>query len=462
MSSSHRMIPVLLVAVVFGAGSAGAQATAPAASPAAPAAAPQAPPPLPAAPGTTTLKATVAAIDATARRVLIKTEQGATVSLGVPEAITTLGDFKVGDVVTVSYLDYQVTHIAKVPPPAPPPPPPPGWEIVSKDGSAAIKVGFLAQPQYEAFETPDENSYQQNLFLRRLRLMFGGRIAKKWLFFIETDSPNLGKSTTATAPGAKDAGDVFIQDAFFTFDAMNAFKVDAGMILVPLSRNHTQGATSLLPVDYGPYTFVESGPMQERVGRDYGVQFRGYPLKQRVEYRAAVFQGVRGAEARNPLRVTGRAQVNLLSADTGFFHMGTAQGTRQILSFGAFYDNQKDYQSAGFDGFLELNVKKMFGVSGQFDWVRTDGGDFLKALPKQDTVLIEFGVTLAQKFTPFVQYAARDFDLGTTADQNSLQVGVAYWMARHNRNLKFSIGRQHTDGQEDRTQALLQLQLFYF
>jgi hypothetical protein len=255
---------------------------------------------------------------------------------------------------------------------------------------------------------------------------------------------------------------MYIQDAYFTYDAMNAFKVDAGMILVPMSWNHTQSAASLLPVDYGPYTFIENVPMQERVGRDYGVMLRGYPLKQRIEYRVGVFQGVRGVDGDNAFRFTARGQVNLLSADMGFFHAGTWQGTRQILSFGAFYDNQKDYYSTGFDGFLELNVKKKFGLSGQFDWVRTDGGDFLKTLPKQDTLLLEAGVTLVQKFTPFIQYASRDFAASATADQNHLQVGVAYWMARHNRNVKFSVGRQHTDGQEDRTQALLQLQLFYY
>ena len=459
MISSHRFVPPFLVAVAMclavGASAqtaAAAQQTAPAAKPAAQAAAPA---PLP-APGTTTIKATVAAIDAAARKVTVKTDQGTAVTLGVPESIAPFPDLKVGDVVTVSYVDYQITKVDKVPPP---PPPAPGWEIASKDGSTAIKVGFLAQPQYEALETATHDGYAQNLFLRRIRVMFGGRIAKKWLYFFETDSPNLGKGA---ATGTKDGGDVYIQDAYFTFDAMNAFKVDAGMILVPMSWNHTQSAASLLPVDYGPYTFIENGPMQGRVGRDYGVMLRGYPLKQRIEYRVGVFQGVRGADADNAFRFTARGQVNLLSADTGFFHMGTAQGTRQILSFGAFYDNQKDYQSAGFDGFLELNVKKMFGVSGQFNWVRTDGGDFLKTLPKQDTFLIEAGVTLAQKFTPFIQYATRNFDSAASADQNNLQVGIAYWMARHNRNLKFSIGRQHTDGQEDRTQALLQLQLFYF
>ena len=50
------------------------------------------------------------------------------------------------------------------------------------------------------------------------------------------------------------------------------------------------------------------------------------------------------------------------------------------------------------------------------------------------------------KFSPFVQYAARNFDTPTTADQNQLQAGVAWWLAGHNRNLKFSVGRQHTDG----------------
>jgi hypothetical protein len=294
-----------------------------------------------------------------------------------------------------------------------------------------------------------------------MRLLVGGQIAKKWTFFFETDSPNLGKSTSATAPGAKEAGNIYIQDAYFTFEPGMAFKIDTGMILVPMSYNHTQSAASLLPVDYGPFTFVENNPMQERVGRDYGVQLRGYPLKQRIEYRAAVFQGVRGAEARNPFRFTGRVQVNLLSADTGFFHLGTAQGTRQILSFGTFYDTQRSYYSTGFDGFTELNVKKMFGITGQFNWVRSDGGSFV-ALPKQDTTLVEFGVHIAKKFTPFLQWSTENFDNRALPDRDIEQVGLAIWFNRHQRNLKFGVGRQHTDGLDSRTQVQIQFQWFYY
>jgi hypothetical protein len=39
---------------------------------------------------------------------------------------------------------------------------------------------------------------------------------------------------------------------------------------------------------------------------------------------------------------------------------------------------------------------------------------------------------------------------------------MVYWMAGHQRNIKVTAGRLHTDGQPDRTQVLVQLQLFYF
>ena len=38
--------------------------------------------------------------------------------------------------------------------------------------------------------------YGQNLFARRIRLLVGGQVAKNVTFFFETDSPNLGKSSS--------------------------------------------------------------------------------------------------------------------------------------------------------------------------------------------------------------------------------------------------------------------------
>ena len=96
---------------------------------------------------------------------------------------------------------------------------------------------------------------------------------------------------------------------------------------MPHSRNGRQSAATLLAVDYGPYTFLASGPSAERMGRDYGVQLRGYP-ETALEYRLALTQGIRGTEARNPLRVSGRVVYYPFGAETGFFYGGTFQGTK--------------------------------------------------------------------------------------------------------------------------------------
>ncbi len=93
--------------------------------------------------------------------------------------------------------------------------------------------------------------------------MFGGKVAERWTFFFETDSPNVGKSLgdrTSNPTGAKDAGNIYIQDAYVTYNQADWLKVDAGMMLIPLGHNHNQSAAMLLPVDYGAYSFTEGSP----------------------------------------------------------------------------------------------------------------------------------------------------------------------------------------------------------
>jgi hypothetical protein len=341
------------------------------------------------------------------------------------------------------------------------------WQIDSKDGKSNIKFGFLAQPQLEVLDTPDTTAQSKNVFLRRIRILFGGKISDKWTFFVETDSPNVGKATpdkTANPTGAKDAGFMYIQDAYFTYNESDAFKVDAGMILIPLGHNHNQSAATLLPVDYGPYTFTEGTPLGSRVGRDYGVQLRGYPLGQHLEYRLGVFQGNRGVEARNAFRVAGRAVWYPFAADTGFFYSGTFQASKRVVGIGAGFDTQKEYHSYAADVFVEQPLNKgEQGITAQFNWMRFDGGTFLTTLPKQDAILFEAAFHLLKgRVSPLVQYSKKTFNNPLTPEQSIWQAGVAYWMAGHQRNIKVTAGRQHVDNQPDRTQVLVQLQLFYF
>lgn len=335
------------------------------------------------------------------------------------------------------------------------------WQIDSKDGKASLKVGLLAQPQGEWLQTADGGGYSQNLFIRRLRVMLGGSLGERWSFFFETDSPNLGK---ADAQGVKNEADIFVQDFFVTYSHDDAFKVDAGLLLLPLSHNHGQSAASLLPVDYCPYTFAGCVPLKERVGRDYGVAVRGYPFGRHLEYRAGVFQGLRGSEARNPLRVLGRIVYYPFEAETGYFYGGTFQGGRKLLAIGASYDLQKDYRSYAADVFYEQPIRKgEQGVTAQFDWLHLDGGALAPTLPRQDSYLLEAGYHFGKgRLTPFFQWSARRFDAPELPDQSAWQAGVAWWLHGHARNLKASAGRLRTEGQADRTQVLLQLQIFQY
>ncbi|MBE3088279.1 MAG: hypothetical protein IMZ71_04100, partial [Chloroflexi bacterium] len=179
----------------------------------------------------------------------------------------------------------------------------PPWKISSADGVSFLTLGFLAQPQLETVTTPDGRSTSKNMFLRRIRLIAGGRATAKLSFFIETDSPNLGKDT---AGGRKVEEYVFLQDVILTYAFSEKVQVDAGMLLFPLSHNTGQSAATLLATDYGPYSFVASEPTGSRIGRDYGIQARGYVLGKHLEYRVGAFQGYADPAATAPFRYAGR------------------------------------------------------------------------------------------------------------------------------------------------------------
>jgi len=102
-----------------------------------------------------------------------------------------------------------------------------------------FKLGILGQFQADTLENPTLDENTNNLFIRRVRLMFGGQVAKNVTFFVETDAPNLGRSVPPSAknfqPGA------IIQDAYAEFKVNDGFAIDAGLMFVPYAA--TQSST---------------------------------------------------------------------------------------------------------------------------------------------------------------------------------------------------------------------------
>ena len=330
------------------------------------------------------------------------------------------------------------------------------WQIQPTDGSS-IKFGFLMQGRAESVDFGPDTSQDQ--FFRRLRILAGGKINDQWSFFFETDSPNLGKGGAS----GKGSSDVYIQDFVVTYKPYSdAFNLDIGMLLNEVSYNSNQSAASLMATDYGPYSFVWSGPLDARVGRDYGVRARGYLFGDHLEYRASVMQGNRGNDSTNDFRYLGRLMFNVFEAQKGLFYSGTSLGKKQILSFGVSFDKQDDYESYGVDAIWDQPIgDNAFTV--QADWTSLDGDVFLTSLPEQENLMVEAGFYFAGlKLLPFVQYAERDYDNDSLNDQDQLMFGLGWMFAGHNGNLKLSYSQISTDNAEDQDVIWLNLQIFRF
>jgi hypothetical protein len=335
------------------------------------------------------------------------------------------------------------------------------WRVESKDGETSIKLGFLIQPWAQAVETPDATNWSYNMFFRRLRFMAGGQVTKNFSFFVETDSPFLGRGDQ---DGNKNTGDIFIQDLVLTYSTGDTFKVDVGLILVPTCYNCNTSAAKLLPVDYSVFGFLSSAATNARVGRDYGAQVRGYVFNRSLEYRAGVFEGHRGEESTEPLRLAGRLSYHFFEKQTGLFYTGTSLGQKKILTVGASLDAQSEYRTYAFDLFYDQPVRGGDGVTFQVDWIRYNGGSFFpQGLPPQNALILEAGYYFqGPRIGLFGKWSGRDFTSATSLDEGKMQAGVAwYWMGR-NLSLKLGLGRLSRDAAPDRNELILQLQTFMF
>jgi hypothetical protein len=332
--------------------------------------------------------------------------------------------------------------------------------VVTAGDDVNFRLGIVGQIQGETIDDPGSDANTTNLFIRRLRLMFGGQVAKNVTFFVETDSPNLGK-TLANGKNIQPA--MVLQDAYAEFRAADAFAVDAGLMFIPFSRNFLQSAASLLPIDYGAYTYIQSAPTQSSTGRDTGFQVKGYALSNRLEYRIGAFQGLRDAQSHRSLRYAGRVPYNLFEPEVGFFYTGTYLGRRKVLAVGGAFDHQSDYDAYDLDVFVDQPLGAGAALTGQFDYNHFDGGTTLRTLPKQDNLLFEFGYLIAaMKLTPFVQLTRRDVSDTRAGDETRASLGASSWLAGHNANIKAAYGRLVPRGAEAQNEFTLQFQVFYF
>jgi hypothetical protein len=391
--------------------------------------------------------------------------------------------------------------VAESPPPANPyvPLAPPPGPMRLENPSASIQFGILLQPQLEVAGSPDAELTTKNLFLRRTRFIAAGTLFKYFEFFFDTDWPNLDKldNTDTMAGTVKNAPGMNIQDAFATGKPFgDYFMIDAGFMLPPLSHNSLESAAKLYAGDYFANSFRRNltgqfDPFgtngQNPVGRDTGFQVRGLVAGGHIEYRAGMFQGFRVSEMPGPpamvgglnfFRVAARLQINLLDPEPGFFHAGTYLGAKKVVSFGGFYDFQKQYKYFGGDVFVDLPAGPgVFTLQG--DAGRWDGGTFIMGLPKQTVIMVEGGYLYAPAMTALVGEYERLVGQPLIADptnpggplipnpsnpsENRIGGGLAFYPFGYNSNIKAFYARVHRDpATHDFNQINVQWQVYLF
>jgi len=339
--------------------------------------------------------------------------------------------------------------------------------IIKVSDTVNIKFGLLLQAWGDWQETQaagNTTGYAQNLYLRRFRLMMGGQVAKNVTFFMETDDPNLGKAPKSLGTG------FILQDAWVEWKIANEFALDGGLILIPLCRNCNTSAVTLLTLDYGSFSFLESAPTESVVGRDTGFQAKGYFLDNHLEYRAGVYQGNRttASGSHNPFRFAGRLQYNFFDPEVTFYYPGTYLNKKKVLAIGAGIDTQKSYMAYAFDGFLNLPVGKENGLTVEVDFINYNGSTFLSTLKKQNTYLGQVGFYAGgPKILPYFRYEAQDFVDNALQVGNSRNFGGGVKWFPFGWNLNLTAAYTFRDKPNDPKVAstnefTVQLQMFYF
>lgn len=204
----------------------------------------------------------------------------------------------------------------------------PRWEV---SDDSYIQLGALGQVHASFTEDAQD---QEDLYLRRARLILSGQVMDGLQFFMETDNDNAGRNGTTGVS-------TDIQDAFVDQRLLGSHHLQGGLILLPFSFENAASAGSLLGLDYNLETlkFAETFAW-----RDYGAVLRG-DFARRFAYRVGVFDGyddkagTKNSDAK--LRGTGHVALNLVGeTENGWFFTQERLTNLPYLAIGAGADRQ--------------------------------------------------------------------------------------------------------------------------
>ncbi len=344
--------------------------------------------------------------------------------------------------------------------------------IIKVSDTVTLRFGAILQVQGDWLQTAnatETTGYQQNLYIRRARLLFGGQIASDVYFFMDTENSKLGLNKTGTSA----LGSGFqLLDGFGEWRPSNAFILDAGLMLVPYSREALTSSGSIFFFDLSAYAFLQQTGTQNTGGnRDTGFQARGYFADDRLEYRVGVFQGERLTGSHNAFRVSGRLQLELLDREAmhspgGIYSLAYAgyySGDKSILALGAGLDTQMDYNYYSGDLFASIPTGKSGAINAKFQYQYVNGGTTFTTLPTENTEQVDLGYYIKDmKVAPVVRWEQRVYNGAEAKNETRYGFGLNYYPYGNNFNIKAVFNRVDPKTGVSTNEFAIQLQFFYF
>lgn len=342
-------------------------------------------------------------------------------------------------------------------------PAPAGAQIVVKNEDVTFKFGIQGQLWGDwTQDSTGSQGYQQNFYLRRLRIIFGGDIGKDISFFVETDDPKLGIQPKNLATG------FLLQDALLEWRPTTQFQLVGGMMIVPFSRNGLQSTLSYLTLDISPISTVSNAATQNTALRDIGFEAKGFFNHDHLLYRLGEFGGQRDANGHNSMRTVGYLQYDFFSPEKGYLFPGTMLGKQKILAVDGGFDTQGSYRGTSANVAAAIPVFKGDEAAAQFQFIHYDGRTKFPTILDQNDYLVEAGYYVHQaKLQPFFKYESQNFVAAANAakDVNRCGFGANYYIRRQNLKWTAQYLRalpQNTTSLKASNEFTMQLQLMYW
>ncbi len=364
--------------------------------------------------------------------------------------------------------------------------------------------GSFAQ---DVFKQTDGSAgdFSRNIYLRRARFFMGGNIGSSLSYFMLWESANNGSPTVdATGALSKNTTSFAFNDAYLDFKINPMVSIQAGLMLIPFTRNILQSTATYWTLDIAGVSASYLAATQTTTLRDYGAQIKLNANDNHFEFRGMVSEGVRLADttassANTPLpptarnagknnpRLTAFAQYNFLDGDSGYVFNGQYFGRKKIAGVAAGVDYQpvnsdNPYFATSLTGFAAIPIHGGDAkngddeIGGQVEYLHFHGGRAgtpPAALAKQDGLLVELGYyNKSAHLELFGKFEGRFFsdDATKPGDQRIYGAGLKYFLAEQlcNLTLMYSLTQfpdltaANMAVRNDSNAVQLQLQVTYF